>query len=99
MTIRELWLLLRNKPVKYRFANMSMQNYPPIDITQDPRLPKAGLLHVRLSRGKWMLAKFRLANAHQIFLGPFSIVIRAPWLEAPARAHLALYAASSIPPA
>lgn len=28
MTIKELWLLLRNKPVKYRFANMSMQNYP-----------------------------------------------------------------------
>jgi hypothetical protein len=28
MTIKELWLLLRNKPVKYRWANMSMQNYP-----------------------------------------------------------------------
>lgn len=28
MTIKELWLLLCNKPVKYRFANMSMQNYP-----------------------------------------------------------------------
>lgn len=26
MKIRELWLLLCNKPVKYRFANMSMEN-------------------------------------------------------------------------
>lgn len=30
MTIRELWLLLRNKPVKYRLANMSLQNYPDV---------------------------------------------------------------------
>lgn len=37
MTIRELWLLLRNKPVKYRFANMSMQNYPGGDPTSKRR--------------------------------------------------------------
>lgn len=65
-----------------------------MDITKDPRLPRAALFHIRLSRGKWMVAKFRLANAHQIFLGPFSVSIRAPWLQAPAEAHLALHAAS-----
>lgn len=68
-----------------------MQN----DVTKDDRLPRAALLHVRLSRGRWMIARFRLSNAHQIFFGPFSICIRAPWLEGPARAHLALLAKRS----
>lgn len=67
------------------------------DITRDPRLPKAGLFEARLSRGRWMLARFRLSNAHLFFVGPFQIFIRAPWLEAPAKAHLALYASSSVP--
>jgi len=63
-----------------------------MDIIKDPRLPKAPLFEIRRSRGKWMMARFRLANSHQIFLGPFSIGIRASWLEAPARLHLSLFA-------
>lgn len=62
------------------------------DVTKDPRLPKAPLFLISLSHGRWMLAKFRNANAHQLFVGPFSICIRAPWLVEPAKAHLALRA-------
>lgn len=48
-------------------------------------LPKAPLFNITLPHGKWMLARFRNANAHQIFIGPFSICIRAPWLDHVAR--------------
>lgn len=50
------------------------------------RLPKSNLITVRWwSTSMW--TSFRLANARQIHFGHLVVIIRAPWLEAPARAN------------
>ena len=48
------------------------------------KLPKAKLISLRWGRGS-LWARFRLANAHQFHLGRLTVVVRAPWLEGPAR--------------
>lgn len=64
---------------------------------QRKRLPRAPLFRIARSHGKWMLARFRIANAHEIFVGPFNICIRAPWLEHSARQlHPEVFATSVV---
>lgn len=60
---------------------------------QKASLPKAQLFYIRwrrtttISRGhpRIMWAKFRLANAMFVWLGPLEIGWRMPWLYRPAR--------------
>lgn len=50
------------------------------------RLPKSNMITVRLwSTSMW--TTFRLANARQIHFGHVVVIIRAPWLEASAKAN------------
>jgi hypothetical protein len=50
------------------------------------QLPKARLLSVRLvMRNSWRIMKFRHANAACVYVGPFIILWRMPWLPDVAR--------------
>jgi hypothetical protein len=51
------------------------------------RLPKARLIEVQWTKGYSYFAKFRLANAWRIQIGPVCVMTRAPWLEHVARVH------------
>ena len=60
---------------------------------QRKRLPKAKLFHVEWTPRHSYLAKFRLANAMRVQLGPVCLVWRMPWLEHSAKAlHPHLFA-------
>lgn len=73
-------------------------------IVKDDRLPKAPVISVSFGRYwfRWLLTAIqtdnlrrslfwmhtRGANFRQFWIGPLSILCRAPWLSSPARQHI-----------
>jgi hypothetical protein len=41
--------------------------------------PKADLISLKLSKGKWLFLYSRLSNAGHLFFGPIEITWRLPW--------------------